>query len=365
MKFCFIIPNLDGGGAQRVLLTFTEKLLARGHEVTLIVFDDTAEYTLPEGTRLVALGSGGLHGGWLNKKRLAYRLRRAFAGLEKNGKFDFASSSLPFADEVVYFSGLPNIWRHVHNTLSREVADLSVRRSPRKANRRRRRYQVQYAGQNILAVSQGVAADLTNDLGAKPANIEVIYNPFDFDVVQRLAEADVPGIPREAFLLNASRFMPQKRHDVLLDAYKLSGLPHKLVLLNAPAPELSQMIAERGLEDRVIVAGFQKNPYPWYRRAAAFALSSDYEGFGNVLVESLICGTPVVSTNCASGPSEILRGALAEFLSPPGDAAALAANLRKVVTSPPEIPRDILTQFSAEKVTGDLESLAARSRAAQ
>jgi glycosyltransferase involved in cell wall biosynthesis len=121
------------------------------------------------------------------------------------------------------------------------------------------------------------------------------------------------------------------------------------------------MIASRRLESRVTIAGFRENPYPWYANAAALVLTSDFEGMPNVLVEALACGTPVVSTDCASGPREVLTGSMSRFLVPPGDTDAIAARLREVVQSRPNIDRDVIAPFRHDKVLAAVESLAGAS----
>jgi glycosyltransferase involved in cell wall biosynthesis len=108
----------------------------------------------------------------------------------------------------------------------------------------------------------------------------------------------------------------------------------------------------------VTVAGFRENPFPWYANAAACVLSSDREGMPNVLIESLICGTPVVSTDCPSGPREVLIGELSRWLVPSGDAAALAQKMREVIEVPPKIDAAILERFSKEQAINAIEELA-------
>lgn len=107
------------------------------------------------------------------------------------------------------------------------------------------------------------------------------------------------------------------------------------------------------LKDRVLLPGFQKNPYPWVRHADLFVMSSDSEGLPTVLIEALILGTPVVSTDCPTGPGEILTGELKQFLSPPGDPETLAQNIKRALVSYPEITeREILKfedRFSARQ----------------
>jgi glycosyltransferase involved in cell wall biosynthesis len=220
-----------------------------------------------------------------------------------------------------------------------------------------------YDKQNLIAVSDGVASDLRDALGVAGANIVRIYNPFDFAEIRRLAGAAASNLPSEAFVIHVGRFMPQKRHDLLFQAWKKAGLAYKLVLLAHPSAELDELIARHGLQGEVIVAGFQANPYPWIKRAALLVLSSEREGMPNVLVEALVCGTPVVSTDCPSGPAEILTGPLRPFLVPSGDADALATVMRNAITSYPDITDEMLSEFAADQVVRQYEALPARWRA--
>jgi glycosyltransferase involved in cell wall biosynthesis len=96
--------------------------------------------------------------------------------------------------------------------------------------------------------------------------------------------------------------------------------------------------------DRVIIAGFHPDPTPFYKTADLFVLSSDYEGFGNVIVEALACGTPVVSTDCPSGPGEILDSGRYGRLVPVGDAPALAGAMAAALDDTPD--RDALIRRS-------------------
>jgi glycosyltransferase involved in cell wall biosynthesis len=355
MKALLITSNLEGGGAQKAMLKHAKGLTERKHDVTVLVLERRIEHSLPSGLKLESLLPPGvpLSGGWLGKRMLAWRLRRWFRHATQPAGFDLIISTLPLADEVVRLAGLPRVWFRIANTLSSEIASLTGR----KAKRRRERYRKLYDGQNIIAVSQGVADDLRNNLGLARARIETIYNPFDLDDMRALSRQHDPDIPADPYVLHVGRFAKQKRHDVLFDAYKVSGIPDRLVLLAQPHPALSAMIESRGLASRVTVAGFRENPYPWYANAAALVLTSDFEGMPNVLVEALACGTPVVSTDCPSGPREVLTGSMSRFLVPPGDINAIAARLRDVVRSPPDIDPDVIAPFRHDKVLAAIESL--------
>ena len=359
MKALLITSNLEGGGAQKAMLNLAKGLTDRGHDVTVLVFERQIEHSLRSGLKLETLLPAGsaLSGGWLGKRMLAWRLRRWFRHATRSAGFDLIISTLPLADEVVRRARLPGVWFRIANTLSSEIAGLGGR----KAERRRERYRKLYQAANIIAVSQGVAHDLRNNLGLAQARIETIYNPFDFEDMRALSRQHDPDIPPDPYILHVGRFARQKRHDVLLDAYKASGIPHRLVLLTQPHAALSDMIASRGLESRVTIAGFRENPYPWYANAAALVLTSDFEGMPNVLVEALACGTPVISTDCPSGPREVLRGSMSRFLVPPGDSDAIATRLREVIQSRPSIDPDVIAPFRHDKVLAAIESLAGPS----
>jgi glycosyltransferase involved in cell wall biosynthesis len=123
------------------------------------------------------------------------------------------------------------------------------------------------------------------------------------------------------------------------------------------------MIDARGLAGRVIVAGFQQNPYPWMRNARLLVLCSDHEGLPNVLIEALALGTPVVSTDCPSGPREILGAAGAPWLVPCGDAAALAQAMGAALDQRPALDGIDLGRFDADAIVAQWEALPRRWRA--
>lgn len=355
MKILLITSNLEGGGAQRAMLNIASGLTGRGHRVRLLVLEHKVDHAAGavEFESLLPAGHK-LPGGWLGKWMLALRLRRWFREVTKNGEFQLIISTLPFTDEVVWRAGLPQVWYRIANTLSAEIESLST---PAKARRRKARYRCVYEGQRIIAVSAGVASDLRDKLHLQRTRIETVNNPFDFQRIRALAKTSDPAVPSEPYVLHVGRFAPQKRHDVLLDAFAAAQLPHQLVLLAEPSEGLSALIASRDLQSRVTVAGFRKNPYPWYAGASALMLTSDYEGMPNVLVEALACGTPVVSTDCPSGPREVLTGPMRRFLAPCGDIGGLAARLRDVVEHPPAIDPALLAPFECGKVLAAIEAL--------
>ena len=351
MNFALLITNLAGGGAERSLLRLGAALMKRGHAVRMILLEDRIEHEVPAGLRIDVLRT---RNGVVGKYLAAMALRRLHLPSDA-----LTVSSLPFADEVALHAGLPALWCRIANTLSEEVARLSGY----KAARRLSRYRRMYEGQQLIAVSDGVAEDLRSGIRLQHARIERIYNGFDFEAIRRAAQEPEPDLPREPFVLHVGRFMPQKRHDLLLEAYRRAALAQPLVLMTRPDPALDELIAHVGLRDRVRVVGFRPNPYPWMRAADLLVLSSEREGMPSVLVEALACGTRVVSTDCPSGPREVLRGPLAHWLVPNGNAQALADAMRAALAAPRPGPDALPDEFGEAHMVARYEALAAQGSA--
>lgn len=327
MRFSFVITNLAGGGAEKVILSLAEGLGKRGHETEIVLLEDRVQHAVPPGIKLSILGRR-IRRGWLGKRLTAWGLRRHFARIAMP---DLVVSALPFANEVAILARLPRHWCRIDNNLSTEVEHLA-KGNPGKAQRRLARYRTLYNKRPLVAVSRGVANDLRNVIGAN-GPIEEIPNPFDFVAIRNASSVPERELPQRPFVLHVGRFNRQKRHDVLLDAWQRTKTDRLLVLLTAHDPALQALIDARGLQDRVHVAGFKPNPFPWMAAADLLVLSSDHEGLGNVLIEALACGTRVVSTDCPSGPAEILSGELARWLVPCGDADALARAMESSLAS--------------------------------
>lgn len=358
MKIAFVTTNLRGGGAEKALLKLAAALAGRQHEVHVILLEHVVEHAIDTTFRLHALSRPGqqVSKGFIGKFLAARRLARLHRRLERDAAFDMTISTLPFADEVAAQARLPRLWHRIANTLSAEIESLR-KTSPGKAERRLARYRRLYDGRNLIAVSDGVADDLREGLGLARANIVRIYNLFDAEAIRQLARAPEPDIPSQPYVLHIGRFVRQKRHDLLFEAFSSMPEPYKLVLLVNPDAALDAMLARCGIRERTIVAGFRRNPYPWIRRAALLVLCSDHEGLPNVLIEALICGTRVVSTDCPSGPREILEGELSCFLVPMNDPAALERAMKAALAANLVISGRHFGKFAADSVLRQCEAL--------
>lgn len=329
------LATLHGGGVERMRLNLARAFLARGYRVDLVLA--TAEgpnlAKVPPEVNVVDLRAGRV---LLCLPALVFYLRRArpvalLAGMSH------ANIVALWARKI---AGLPaRVVVSVHNTMSISSQNAT----------RRDRLIPYFAGrcygwaQGVVAVSRGVADDLSETIGLPREKIQVIYNPVVVPEVATLAEAAVDhpwfGAENPPVILSVGRLTVQKDYPMLLRAIAevLRVRPVRLVILGEGELRgaLETQINEMGLNDYVSLPGFVANPYAHMSAAAVFALSSAWEGFGNVLVESLAVGTPVVATDCPNGPAEILAGGRFGTLVAVGDSSAMAKALIATIDDPP------------------------------
>ncbi len=324
------IPDFSAGGAERVAVNLAGVLAAPDLRVTLLVNRASGPLAgaVAPGVRLVSLG--------------ASRTLLAFPGLLRfllREQPDVLIASLSFNNLLAIWANRmalrpTRIVASLHNTLSKEtVRDaLKHRLVPMLY-----RFSLPLAD-HVIAVSQGVADDLAACMRRHPP-VSVISNPI---VSPRLiAELQRPldhpwfAPGAEPVILGVGRLVPQKNFDLLIDAFALLSRtrPVRLAILgDGPLRDaLAARILAQGLAERATLLPADPNPWRYMARAAAVAMSSDYEGFGNVLVEAMATGTPVVSTDCPHGPADILGqgrwGILVRSPTPESFAEAIAQTL--------------------------------------
>ncbi|MEW6036730.1 MAG: glycosyltransferase [Pseudomonadota bacterium] len=180
----------------------------------------------------------------------------------------------------------------------------------------------------VIVPSRGVFDDLVEAYGASPAKLKVIYNGVDIEDLRRKAKQPVELAKDCCWIVSASRFSSQKDFPTLLAAFKevVAHRPAKLILVGEGElrQDIGRLASELGITQHVVLVGFRENPFPYMAQADIFVLSSFFEGFGNVIVEAMALGVPVVATDCPSGPGEIISNGENGFLVPVGDAHALA-----------------------------------------
>lgn len=200
----------------------------------------------------------------------------------------------------------------------------------------------------VVAVSNGAARGFCAASGMDLKAVRVISVPQPIARVRARAQEPLPEALRSTFegptVVAVGRLMREKGFDILIDAHARVlrlGFPHRLVLVGQGglANELTAQARELGVMDTVVFAGFQSNPFPFMRHATVFAMSSRFEGQPLALAEAMTCGSAIVSTDCPSGPREMLDGGRCGLLVPVDEPAALADSIARLLRDPTERER--------------------------
>lgn len=354
MRILMIIDGLPGGGAEKTVLTLSSGLIEMGHQVSLFSLRKVCDYAIPAGIDYQVI-QDTCKKPWRKLTEIPRRaqlLDNAIEQAERSGKFDVIFSHLHKTDRIVAHSRAldrDKVWFCVHGMFS-----FSYLRHRHGLSRWFKHYKIRHTceNRNVVAVSAAVLKDLSETLSIDLRRKAVIHNPFDIPEIQRLADAPFE-MQGQDYIIHVGRFHEHKRHDRLLRAYAQSKIDASLVMMgngsDTKIQQIKQLAKELGIEDKVIFRPFESNPYPWIKGARLLVLSSDCEGFGNVLVESIICQTPPVSTNCPGGPAEILTGTLARGLSEMND-ESLAKTLAELYTSPPVVDSATIASFGINAI---------------
>jgi glycosyltransferase involved in cell wall biosynthesis len=349
MSVAIYMHDLRAGGVERQSLIIAEEFRRYGVDVTLVLHrleGDLAD-KIPAGLRIVELrGSRTL----MDVPRLAHFLRAEkpdilLSNVDLNNVAALLAKAISFSPTKVVICQhnpistsfvLESNWMYRYLGLSYRVLSTLIT--------------------SAVAVSEGVAVELASATGLQKDRVATINNPVvgpDFEA--RCQEfADHPWLehPRLPVFVTAGRLVTHKDQDTMIRALAIHRrrFDSRLIILGTGPldKQLRELVAELGLEQAVDFAGFRPNVLPYIRQADAFLLSSRCEGFGNVIVEALGCGTPVISTRCEYGPAEILDegryGVLVETQNP----AAMADAMDQVGTLRDRFPASILRQRAGE-----------------
>lgn len=330
------LPSLNGGGAERVMVTLANAMAVRGFQMNLVLASATGPYLedVSPAVRIVDLEAVRVIKALLPLVRYLRR-ERPVAML----------SAMSHANVVALLARkLARV--SVQVVVSERIA-ISAAHQVDSGIAARVNYGLMrmfYAeADGICTVSQAASKDLSEFIGLPLQRIQTIYNPFDLPrIAQRIsAPIDHPWLARNQppLLLAIGRLTEQKDFSTLLAAFAQLRRRRaaRLVILGEGnmRSTLENQLAGLGLgADDVQFPGFVSNPFAWLSRCDLFVLSSRYEGLPGVLIEAMACGSPVVSTNCLSGPEEILEGGRWGRLVPVGDVAALAQAMADTLDTP-------------------------------
>lgn len=342
-RIAFLIKDMGAGGAERVALSLIQGFVKRGHEVDLLLMHNVGEFLpqLPPEVRLFDLEA----------PRVRHAVRPMVRYLKARRPDALQVSMWPLPIAAIIAARIARVPTRIvlseHSVLSREYGASRARMAMLRASMR----SFYPRAHHRVAVSRGSARDLAELARLPHSEVLTVYNPIAAPPAGFAADPEAAaewGGARHR-ILSVGALKAEKNQALLIRAFAQldAKLDVSLVILGegAERARLERLIVDLGVADRVKLPGFSRDLWPFYAAASLFVLSSDFEGFGNVLVEALAAGLPVVSTDCGFGPSEILDGgaygtlvpchseellaeAMADALARPRDPALLKARAR-------------------------------------
>jgi len=358
MLISILLPNLCGGGAERVNIDLAYEFARAGFEVEFVLMQAHGELLEEAKASFKVVDLAIQRTRSLPQALTRYLHRRPdvmlasmwpLTAIAPIAVWMSSNDCKVVVSEHGMLSAQYRDWGRVHRFMLRVSTAIGYRLAHQR-----------------VGVSCGLVEDMAGLSWMPLSDLNVIHNPVpprpkpsvqSMKTVEELWGAE-PG----ARIVTVGTMKAVKNHPLLLKAFALLGHPDARLMFvgdGVGRNELISLAYEFGVSDRVIFAGFNSDPTPFYLTADLFVLSSNYEGFGNVIVEAMACGTPVVSTDCPSGPSEILEGGKYGRLVPVGDVEALAAAIEASLDESvaPEVLRARASDFHPEKAAKSYLSL--------
>jgi len=345
-RILFYMPSFSGGGAERNSVLIANELTRLGYSVSIVVdnlagpnikilSDDVQKRELYGNTHLAHILS-------LRKYIKIFKPNIVFSrvGLSNIKALLATFLTIPWKNIVISYESLYDPVAKTGGRLAYMFSFLLTR----------------IAGATI-AVSEDVKYEIVSRFKASINRIYVLHNPVNLELIRSQALADKPlWLNNKKYILSAGRMIYQKDHVTLIRAFSLLSKKlnfHLVILGEGPKrKEIENLARDLGLCGRVHLPGYLENPFPIYQGADLFVLSSISEGFGNVLIEAMSLGIPVVSTNCPGGPKEILDNGKYGKLVPISAPNALADAILSTLANPidPHILRLRANEFSVEYI---------------
>lgn len=351
----FLIPTLTAGGAERVLITLLKHLDREKFCLKLVFVDNRGSVLLKQIPNDIEVID-------LNCTRVRYAIPK-----------------------IIYI-----LWRHkpdvVFSTLAHLNLALAILRFmlPRKSkyivretsipsyNLRNQKhfflwaalYKIFYGNVDLLVCqSLGMKKDLQCNFNIPSHKIKIINNPVDVDLISKLSKSII-NFKRpnkdNIYFVAAGRLSPEKGFGMLIEAFSLVNNNISLDIIGEGPlfNDLKQLVSNLRMENKIRLVGYQDNPYAWFANADAFILSSYYEGFPNVVLEALACGTPVISTPAPGGVREILEGLPECRISQNITAESLADTISKWIEGPQRrVSLNVLHRFSLPEILPKYEEI--------
>ena len=331
-SICVVTPSFNGGGAERIAVNLANYYAEMGRDVSIIAFMATGAYAnqVSDKVKVIDLNS--------RARYVFFKLLGALKKQQSGLVLSVIRDSNIFVGLSSYFLKSKTIFREA-NTMDAVMAMPLFKKNiylflMRQAYKR---------ADKVIANSEDTKEDLLKNKVVCSDKIQVIGNPVlvsDFEkLVTKQLSHQWLGVPQYKTILNVGRLHRQKNQALLVNAFSLVYANFsnvRLVILGEgeEAESLIALIKQLGLDEVVTIIPFQQNPYPYYKAADVFILTSDWEGFGNVIVEAMASSTPIISTNCPGGPKMILNNGEFGSLIEPNNKEKLADAIIKELQNP-------------------------------
>ena len=310
-KLSILINSLDGGGAERVVSLLINSLQNK-YEIVLVLMNDSILYEIPEGVKIFYIDNGADKKGNLIKLLKLPILGYRYSKLCKDLLIDFSTS---FTYRPNFINVIAKLFRSKSKCIVSERSMPSLTYEGLNISSILGRYLVSYLYSRadlILPNSKAASTDLIKNFKINPKKIKVIQNPNDINKVISMGKRNV-----ESFFFNSkftfisvSRLEENKNHEITIRAFAQLYDDNAQLLIIGKGPlkkSLNSLIKCLGMENKIHIMGFTKNPFKYMAKSDCFILSSKREGFPNVLLEALACGLFLVSSNCKGGSNEIIN----------------------------------------------------------
>jgi glycosyltransferase involved in cell wall biosynthesis len=335
-KILFVTFNLRGGGAERVMVNLINSLSNKGHNIRLLLLEDKEGSYLDDiecPLEIICLRKRSRY----DVLRLLFNIRRVI----KDYKPDVVISFLHYANILNIIASF--ILKKNYKLIISE-RNYTRKYLPLERFSLLKKWLLMFTyprADMIVAVSESIKSALSEYIKVPLEKIKTIYNPLAIENIKNKCQEDLyhPFFTKQGghVIISVGRLSQQKRFDRLLRAFsilrkKIDNIYLIILGEGGLRKDLEDLAVRLNIDEVVDFPGFKKNPYAWITKSDIFVLSSDYEGFPNSLIEAMACGTAVISTDCPSGPDEIITNGKDGILVPVEDEGMLADAMYNLLT---------------------------------